>query len=103
MSQSQRVHEALQRALRAIEDRLQAGDLPPSGALSRAQLQSFQIRLLAMLAALDGNEGAAFETDSASMGHIIADSWPFDSVLGELILRAEQEYRGLCLIKGKTS
>ncbi len=82
----------IQEALNAIEEALSSKSVSRAGPMSRSQLQRFQKTLLSMLRNLAENENMIHLKYEGGMGRTIVDSWPMDSPLGEVILKAEQEY-----------
>jgi hypothetical protein len=91
----------LQTAIEAINQALSGSLVEESVAnagderISRKQLLLFRNNLQQMLNSLtESNSGARISAVSP-LGHIIVDSWPNDSELGTIILRAEHLYGDL--------
>ena len=60
-----------------------------------AQLEACKQQLVGMVAQLESGHLPRKEQRLCGMGHMIADSWPVDSKLGEALLLAEQAYRSV--------
>ncbi len=95
MSKTEQVQQTIQEAVRAIDATLTTASLAESGPMSRRQLLRFREILQKMLQAVEGAESPTQLPRVSGMGQIIVDSWPLDSLPGEAILRAEQEYADL--------
>lgn len=100
MSKLDRARTALDRAIAAIDRALPGAGPTAMGPHSHAQLLRFRTNLGAMLADLDAPATPPCPP-ILSLGHIIADSWPLDSDLGEAILAGEQEYEAWAKSAGR--
>ncbi|MDQ2808943.1 MAG: hypothetical protein M3Z04_18870 [Chloroflexota bacterium] len=101
MSKLDRARQALERAIAAIDVALPGAGPTALGPHSHAQLLRFRANLVAMLADLAACAAHPPSLAVPSLGHIIADSWPLDSPLGEAILAAEQEYESCAKSAGR--
>ena len=101
MSKLDRARTALERAIAAIDRALPGAGPTAMGPHSHAQLLRFRTNLVAMLADLDAPPAHPPRPAVPSLGHIIADSWPLDSDLGEAILAGEQEYEAWAKSAGR--
>lgn len=59
----------------------------------RNNLKRFKTILEEMLSAMVSGKLPPPETRNRGMGRVIVDSWPSDSRLGELIIKAEDSYQ----------
>ena len=101
MSKLDRARHALDRAIAAIDTALPAAGPTDTGPQSHAQLLRFRANLVAMRADLDAPAAHPPRPAVPGLGHIIADSWPFDSAFGAAILAAEQEYEACATSTGR--
>lgn len=82
--------QAVTKAVAAIEAELQRHSDGRGEVSSPAQLTTLKDALLRMRAELQSGQISLSEV---GVGRVIADSWPFDSRLGQMIVQAEQDYR----------
>ena len=83
---------ALKLGIRMIDEALSRSTVPERGPGSAKQLRGFRAELMKMLDDLESGSPGSQETPTRRIGHIIVDSWPIDSELGDILLRAENEY-----------
>ncbi len=95
MSSVEQARQALQQAITAVDTVLPTAGPTASGPRSRAQLLRLRTNLAAMLTDVTARAAGKPAHQVTGIGHIIADSWPFDSVLGATVLTAEQAYTQL--------
>ena len=82
---------ALDLAIHAVDQALSEPDkkIGPAGV---PQLIKFRVNLESMRNALSSGRLPPKGERSLGMSKVIADSWPFDSSVGRLIIRAERLY-----------
>jgi hypothetical protein len=95
MSSVEQALQALQQAITAVDTALSAGGSTASGPRARPQLLRLRTNRAAMLADVNARAAGNPAHPVTGHGHIIADSWPFDSVLGAKALTAEHAYTQL--------
>jgi hypothetical protein len=83
---------AINRAIAAIDVSLAKHDIPATGPASMAQLTDFRRELLSMLDNLQNQDWPRRDQIHQHIGRIIVDSWPLDSELGDMLIRAENMY-----------
>src|SRR5688572_12468894 len=99
----ERAKKALQVAIAAVDETIAKGviiytfaevDEVEMKRASHSVLLAFKSNLQAMLEdVLAWEENSTAEQEwTTSLGHIIADQWPMDLPLGEVILKAEHEF-----------
>lgn len=92
MKDIERAIEAINRGIAAIDDAIAIGNHPAMGPTSVDQLGRFRHQLLLMLNEVEAQALPKQEGPLRRIGPIIADSWPLESELGEVLLKAENEY-----------
>lgn len=88
-----RAHVAVTRALAEIERHLSGDRDDHLGEQYDPQIEMFQAMFLRLKAQLDAGERP---TVTGVMAKTIADNWPYESNLAEMITRAEQECARVC-------
>ncbi|GIV67078.1 MAG: hypothetical protein KatS3mg047_1471 [Bellilinea sp.] len=86
----EQVVTTIQQAVDALDDHVASVSVPESGPMSRKQLEFFREQLLDMLKCIQENRQSL--STRTMMGKIIIDSWPLNSILGEMIIKAEQNF-----------
>jgi len=81
--------ELIKNAIQDIDTELAAHSEGRGTVSNEAQLKEFRACLETMVLELRGETQGAVQV---GMGHVIADSWPYSSDLGETIVRAEQAF-----------
>lgn len=92
MKDIERAIEAINRGIAAIDDAINIGNHLVTGPASMDQLGRFRHQLLLMLNEVEDHALPRQERPLRRIGPIIADSWPLESELGEVLLKAENEY-----------
>lgn len=84
--------DAINKAISRVDDHF-TGDLDPAiKSIPLFHLKQLQEKLYEMRYCIETNnlkQGVSL----IGIGRVIADSWPYDSVIGNLIIRASQEYK----------
>jgi len=93
MSKRSKAIAVAEKALEALEVELALHQNGRGTVSSPDELQCFKSHIMEILAQLRSNQVSARDIRKFGMGHAIADSWPLDSQLGELLCYAEQAYR----------
>lgn len=83
---------AINSAIEGIDRALAAGLANPNGPAGSVQLERFRSSLLDMRRTLETGQLPPRRERHRGMGRVIADSWPPENELGNLILIAEQRY-----------
>lgn len=83
---------ALDLAIRAVDQALSEPDKERIGLSGVPQLIKFRMNLESMRNALSSGRLPPKAERSPGMSKVVADSWPFDSRVGRLIIRAERLY-----------
>jgi hypothetical protein len=92
MTKVQSALDAVDAALAAIEGEISAHAAGRGGVGDRRQLTGFRTDLEAMKHQLAAGTLPPRAQRITGVGRTIADSWPFDSPLGAVLLEAEQKY-----------
>jgi hypothetical protein len=79
-------------AIEAIDEELRAHEVGRGHVSNARQLAAFRSSLESMKHQIDSGAMPPRAERLTGMGRVIADSWPFNSELGALILEAEQRY-----------
>jgi hypothetical protein len=82
--------QSIAEAIAGIEAELKRHSDGRGEVSSPAQLTALKNALLRMRVELESGQVSLSEV---GVGRVIADSWPFDNRLGEMIAQAEQDYR----------
>ncbi|MBK8870879.1 MAG: hypothetical protein IPN19_07460 [Elusimicrobia bacterium] len=81
-------------ALRELSPYLK-GIKPLREGMTMAQLKTCQVHLETMLIHIHNGKLPSQASRLGGMGRMIADSWPFDEKLGDVLSRAERAYNKL--------
>ena len=79
-------------ALKELREEMQRHELGNGKVSSPAQLKKMYKFFDEILTELESGEIPPKEMRNRGVGKVIIDSWPFDSLLGEILLNAEQAY-----------
>ena len=79
-------------AIEAIDAELDGHEAGRGRVSNTRQLEKFRVTLESIKRQIESGAVPPRAERLAGIGHVIADSWPFDSELGALILEAEQRY-----------
>ena len=79
-------------AIEAIDAELDAHEAGRGRVSNTRQLEKFRVTLESIKRQIESEAVPPRAERLTGIGHVIADSWPFDSELGALILEAEQRY-----------
>jgi hypothetical protein len=88
----QKALAATERALSGIDEELERHAAGQGSVSSTGQLTQIRSQLTRIADQLASPELPPKEQRVRGMGRVIADSWPYDSPLGAVILKAEQLY-----------
>ncbi len=92
MKDSDKAIAAIVHAIAAIDEALADPSHPSSGPGSADQLARFRHQFVLMLNEIQGLAQIYPGGHLRRVGPIITDSWPLGSELGDVLLRAENEY-----------
>ena len=95
MSQRQRAIGLARRALVELEQEIAKHECSAGTVSTPAELATFRKHLGKILEQLKRDQIPPPTQREFGMGHAIADSWPLNSSLGDLLISAEQAYREL--------
>lgn len=95
MKDIEKTLKTIRQAIEALDAALIEPNLAPKGS-TKEQLQYIRQALVLMLDDLVSQSVSIFESERRSFGRIIGDSWPINSQLGEILLKAEHEYIQIC-------
>lgn len=82
-------------ALKNVEDEINLRRQGKGTVGNLAQLETIRDVLFKILSQIDSGNIPPRSMRQSGMGRFIIDSWPIDSKLGELIIKAEQAYKNL--------
>lgn len=92
----EQVIRTINQALHALDLALTSSELPQKGPMSKEQLRIIHQELGLMLDDLSARRFREATKRGGRFSRIIIDSWPIDSPLGDLLLKAENEFIKIC-------
>ncbi|KDA54434.1 hypothetical protein EG19_12015 [Thermoanaerobaculum aquaticum] len=91
-----KVAELIRRGIAGIDQLLAGCNLPAHGRITEEQLRFIRQELIEMLSDLAAQRFAEAAESGIRFGRLIVDSWPLESELGDLLLRAENQFLAIC-------
>ena len=92
MSSIEEATDLVKSAIKSLEGELTSSPDPKLAGVPRSQKEVFQQRLVKALNFLESGKLPEESRRNLGLSRAIADSWPFDSKLGEQILKAERAF-----------
>jgi uncharacterized protein (DUF305 family) len=93
MSKIEKALALTQQAMKMVEEELDRQNRDETTVGTKTQLEACKQQLCEMITQMEKAQLPPKHQRLFGMGHMIADSWPINSKLGEALLNAEHAYR----------